>query len=362
MKKIEPDKPQPFHKGRGAASNITGRFAEYSSSRESDGWQTEAEPLERLLTTAIEEKAKSIIATNQSPDIPFTQSINPYRGCEHGCVYCYARPAHAYMDLSPGLDFESKIFFKANASRLLEQTLRKPSYVCSPIALGANTDPYQPLEKEKGITQALLEVMQQFRQPVTIVTKSQLILRDLPILAEMAQDNLAQVAISVTTLDRDLKRKLEPRTAGPSARLRTIEQLSKAGIPTAVLAAPMIPALNDYELEAILKAGRDSGAERAAYILLRLPHEVAPLFREWLALHYPQRADHVMSLVQQSRGGRDYQSDFSQRRTGTGVFAQLLRQRFIVAIRKLGLNHRRLSLDNNQFKPPPLAGEQQSLF
>ncbi|WP_444890855.1 PA0069 family radical SAM protein [Microbulbifer sp. DLAB2-AA] len=362
MKKIESNNPQPLHKGRGAASNITGRFAEHISTRESDGWQTEAEPLERLLTTAIEEKAKSIIATNQSPDIPFTQSINPYRGCEHGCVYCYARPAHAYMDLSPGLDFESKIFFKANAPVLLEQTLRKPSYTCSPIALGANTDPYQPLEKEKGITQALLTVMQQFRQPVTIVTKSQLILRDLPILAEMAQDNLAQVAISVTTLERDLKRKLEPRTAGPSARLRTIEQLSKAGIPTAVLAAPMIPALNDCELEAILKAGRDSGAERAAYILLRLPHEVAPLFREWLSLHYPQRADHVMSLIQQSRGGRDYQSDFSQRRTGTGVFAQLLRQRFIVAIRKLGLNHRRLSLDSSQFNAPPLAGEQQSLF
>ncbi|WP_299584761.1 PA0069 family radical SAM protein [uncultured Microbulbifer sp.] len=362
MKRREPDKPQPFYKGRGAASNITGRFAEYSSTRESDGWQTEAEPLEQLLTTSIEEKAKSIIATNQSPDIPFTQSINPYRGCEHGCVYCYARPAHAYMDLSPGLDFETKIFFKPNAAELLEKALRKPNYVCSPIALGANTDPYQPLEKEKGITRTLLEVMQKFRQPVTIITKSQLILRDLPILAEMAQDNLAQVAVSVTTLDNDLKRKLEPRTAGPKARLRTIGALSENGIPTAVLAAPMIPALNDCELEAILKSGRESGAERAAYILLRLPHEVAPLFREWLAIHYPHRADHVMSLIQQSRGGQDYQSDFSQRRQGTGVFAQLLRQRFIVAIRKLGLNHRRLLLDCSQFDPPPQAGEQQCLF
>ncbi|MFA0810603.1 PA0069 family radical SAM protein [Microbulbifer epialgicus] len=351
-----------LHKGRGATSNITGRFASHSSILENDGWQTEPEPLERLPTEAIEEKAKSIIATNQSPDIPFTQSINPYRGCEHGCIYCYARPAHSYMDLSPGLDFESKIFFKPNAADLLKKALRRPNYQCSPIALGANTDPYQPLERGKEITRALLQVMQQFAQPVTIVTKSQLILRDLPILAEMAQDNLAQVAVSVTTLDKALKRKLEPRTAEPATRLRTIEQLCKAGVPTAVLAAPIIPALNDCELESILKAGRDAGAERAAYILLRLPHEVAPLFREWLSVHYPQRAKHVMSLVQQSRGGQDYQSDFSQRRTGSGVFAQLLRQRFIVTIKKLGLNHRRLSLNCSLFQPPPQAGEQQSLF
>ncbi|WP_020411805.1 PA0069 family radical SAM protein [Microbulbifer variabilis] len=354
--------PLRLHKGRGAASNITGRFASHSSTYESDGWQVDLEPIERLITTAIEEKAKSIIATNQSPDIPFTQSINPYRGCEHGCIYCYARPAHAYMDLSPGLDFESKIFFKPNAADLLEQALRKPGYQCSPIALGANTDPYQPLEKDKKITRSLLEVMQKFNQPVTIVTKGQLILRDLPILAEMAQDNLAQIAISVTTLNNELKRKLEPRTAGPAARLRIIEQLSTTGIPTAVMAAPMIPALNDNELEKILKAGHDAGATRAAYILLRLPHEVAPLFREWLSAHYPLKAGHVMSLVQQSRGGRDYQSEFSQRRTGTGIFAQLLRQRFIIAIKKLGLNHRRLSLDCSQFCRPPQPGDQQILF
>lgn len=354
--------PLRLHKGRGATSNITGRFASYSSTRENDGWQTDQEPVERLLTEAIEEKAKSIIATNQSPDTPFTQSINPYRGCEHGCVYCYARPAHAYMDLSPGLDFESKIFFKPNAAELLERSLRKPGYQCSPIALGTNTDPYQPLEKDKEITRSLLMVMQQYRQPVTIVTKGQLILRDLLILAEMAQDNLAQVAISVTTLENELKRRLEPRTAGPAARLRTIEQLSNAGIPTAVMAAPIIPALNDCELEKILTAGHEAGATRAAYILLRLPHEVAPLFREWLLAHYPQRAEHVMSLIQQSRDGRDYQSEFSQRRTGTGVFAQLLRQRFIVAIKKLGLNHRRLSLDCSQFQPPPQPGDQQTLF
>ncbi|MDP5208352.1 PA0069 family radical SAM protein [Microbulbifer sp. 2205BS26-8] len=354
--------PLRHHKGRGAASNMAGRFTPYSSTREGDGWAVKAEPLERLLTEAIEEKARSIIATNQSPDIPFTQSINPYRGCEHGCIYCYARPAHAYMDLSPGLDFESRIFFKPNAATLLEQALRRRNYRCSPIALGTNTDPYQPLEKEKGITRTILQMMQQFRQPTTIVTKGQLILRDLPILAEMAQDKLVQIAISVTTLDNALKRKLEPRTAGPSARLRIIEQLSGAGIPTTVLAAPMIPALNDCELEAILTAARDAGAEHAAYILLRLPHEVAPLFREWLAVHYPQRARHVMSLIRQSRGGQDYQSDFSQRRTGTGVFAQLLRRRFHVATGKLGLNNRRLSLDCSGFRPPPEAGEQRVLF
>lgn len=354
--------PPRHHKGRGAASNIPGRFTHHSSTRESDGWAVVAEPLERLLTEAVEEKARSIIATNQSPDIPFTQSINPYRGCEHGCIYCYARPAHAYMDLSPGLDFESRIFFKPNAATLLEQALRRRNYQCSPIALGTNTDPYQPLEKEKCITQALIQVMQQFQHPATIVTKGQLILRDLPILAEMAQDKLVQVAISVTTLDNALKRTLEPRTAGPSARLRIIEQLSSAGIPTAVLAAPMIPALNDCELEAILTAARDAGAEHAAYILLRLPHEVAPLFREWIAVHYPQKARHVMSLIRQSRGGEDYQSDFSQRRTGTGVFAQLLRRRFHVATKKLGLNDRSLSLDCSRFRPPPQPGEQRALF
>ncbi|AWF80638.1 radical SAM protein [Microbulbifer sp. A4B17] len=356
-----PKAPSP-RKGRGTANNLPGRFAQLCSSRESDGWQTEPDEPVRLITSATEEKAKSIIATNQSPDIPFSQSINPYRGCEHGCIYCYARPAHAYMDLSPGLDFETKLFYKANATELLEKALRKKNYQCSPIALGANTDPYQPLEREKGITQNLLELMQEFRQPVTIITKSQLILRDLPLLAEMAQDNLAQVAISVTTLDNTLKRKLEPRTAGPSARLRTIEKLSSAGIPTAVLAAPMIPALNDSELEAILSAAKDSGAVRAAYILLRLPYEVAPLFREWLQVHYAERAKHVMSLVQQSREGKDYQSEFSQRRTGTGIFAQLLQRRFQVAIKKLGLDHRRLTLDCSQFKPPPCANEQQDLF
>lgn len=332
------------------------------STRESDGWQTEEEPLERVLTEAIEEKAKTIISTNSSPDLPFSQSINPYRGCEHGCTYCFSRPSHAYMDLSPGLDFESKIFFKPNAPELLEKALRKRGYQCSPIAMGTNTDPYQPLEREKRITRQLLETMQRFNQPVTLVTKSQLILRDLPLLAEMAKDRMAQVAISVTTLSNDLKRKLEPRTAGPAARLRALEQLSSAGIPTAVMAAPMIPALNDSELEAILTAAKNAGAGYAAYVLLRLPHEVAPLFRQWLAVHYPERAAHVMSLVQQSRDGRDYRSDYAQRQTGTGIFAQLLRQRFRVAIKKLGLNQRGLKLDCSHFRPPPQAGDQQSLF
>ncbi|WP_295804121.1 PA0069 family radical SAM protein [uncultured Microbulbifer sp.] len=349
-------------KGRGAVSNLAGRFVDAVSTRESDGWEDQLEPVTTIATVAIEEKARSIITRNNSPDLPFSQSINAYRGCEHGCIYCYARPAHAYVDLSPGLDFETRLFFKPNAAELLEQALRKPGYRCSPIALGTNTDPYQPLEKHKRITREILETLQHFQHPVTIVTKSQLILRDLPLLAEMAQDGLAHVGISVTTLDNDLKRKLEPRTAGPGARLRTIEALSDAGIPTAVMAAPMIPALNDCELEAILSRSREAGAIHAAYILLRLPFEVAPLFRQWLAEHYPERAEHVMSIVQQSRGGRDYQSSFGERQRGNGVFAQLLQQRFRVHCRKLGLNQNKLKLDCDRFTPPPQSGDQQSLF
>ncbi|AQQ68170.1 radical SAM protein [Microbulbifer agarilyticus] len=349
-------------KGRGAVSNLAGRFVDQVSSRESDGWETTLEPLERIETVAIEEKARSIIATNQSPDLPFSQSINPYRGCEHGCIYCYARPAHAYMDLSPGLDFETQLFFKPNATELLQQALRKPKYQCSPIALGTNTDPYQPLEKDKQITRRILQTLQEHQHPVTIVTKGQLILRDLPILAEMAQDNLAHVAISVTTLDNELKRRLEPRTAGPNARLRMIEALSSAGIPTAVMAAPIIPALNDAELEQILTRAHAAGAIHAAYILLRLPFEVAPLFRQWLQEHYPERAQHVMSIVQQSRGGKDYQSEFGSRQRGNGVFAQLLQQRFKITCRKLGLNERKLNLDCNKFTLPPQSGDQHSLF
>lgn len=362
MANDSPSNPTRLHKGRGAVSNLAGRFADQVSSRESDGWALELEQLERIETVAIEEKAKSIIATNSSPDIPFTQSINAYRGCEHGCVYCYARPAHAYMDLSPGLDFETRLFYKPNAAELLEQALRRKGYQCSPIAMGTNTDPYQPLEKDKQITRRILQTLQLYRHPLTIVTKSQLILRDLPILTEMAQENLVHVAISVTTLDNELKRRLEPRTAGPAARLRTIEALSSAGIPTAVMAAPMIPALNDSELENILTSASEAGAIQAAYILLRLPFEVAPLFRQWLAEHYPQRAAHVMSLVQQSREGKDNQSEFGERQRGTGVFAQLLRQRFKVHCRKLGLNERKLALDCNRFTLPPRPGDQQSLF
>ncbi|MBB5209880.1 PA0069 family radical SAM protein [Microbulbifer hydrolyticus] len=362
MANESPTNQSRAHKGRGAVSNLAGRFVDQVSTRKSDGWQLEPEALERIHTTATEEKARTIIATNSSPDLPFSQSINPYRGCEHGCIYCYARPAHAYMDLSPGLDFETRLFFKPNAAELLEQALRKTSYRCSPIALGTNTDPYQPLEKDKQITRQILQTLQRYQHPVTIVTKGQLILRDLPLLAEMAQDNLAHVAISVTTLDNDLKRRLEPRTAGPAARLRTIEALANAGVPTAVMAAPVIPALNDCELEKILESAQSAGAIHAAYILLRLPFEVAPLFRQWLHEHYPERATHVMSIVQQSRGGRDYQSEFSQRQRGTGVFAQLLQQRFRVTCRKLGLNERKLNLDCSRFLRPPQSGDQHTLF
>ncbi|GAA5523780.1 hypothetical protein Maes01_00329 [Microbulbifer aestuariivivens] len=362
MASDHPDNPTQALRGRGAVSNLAGRFAQSTSALESDGWDLEAPPPRRLETEALPERAKSIIATNRSPDLPFEQSINPYRGCEHGCIYCYARPAHAYVDLSPGLDFETRLFFKPDAPALLERALRKPGYRCKPIALGSNTDPYQPLERDKRLTRKLLQVMQRFQQPVTIVTKGQLILDDLPLLAEMARDNLCQVAISVTTLDNALKRRLEPRTAGPAARLRTIEALRYADIPVAVMAAPMIPAINDSELEAILSAAHAAGAEQAAYILLRLPHEVAPLFRQWLQEHYPERMSHVMSLIRQSRGGRDYDSSFSQRQTGSGVFAQLLAQRFRISCRKLGLNQRRQTLDCSHFAAPPRAGEQQSLF
>jgi DNA repair photolyase len=343
---------------RGTASNPHNRFAPSRSLAEDDGWYQEV-PLTQG-TQVTSETAKSIITRNSSPDIPFDRSINPYRGCEHGCIYCYARPSHAYWDMSPGLDFETKLIAKTNAAAVLEQQLSKPGYRCAPITLGANTDPYQPIEREYKITRAVLEVLLRYRHPVTIITKGSLILRDLDLLAELAKQNLVSVFISLTTLDDELKRILEPRAAAPKARLRAIRVLRDAGIPVGVLCAPMIPMINDMELEAMLSEAKAAGALSASYVMLRLPLEVAPLFEEWLQAHYPQRAEHVMSLVRQVRGGEIYDSRFGVRMRGEGPFADLLAQRYRMAIKRLGLNQREsFNLDSEAFCPP---GGQMSLL
>ena len=315
-------------------------------------------------TVCVPETAKSIIARNKSPDIPFEQSINPYRGCEHGCIYCYARPTHAWLDLSPGLDFETRLTYKRNAAALLEEELRRPGYVCKSIALGANTDPYQPVEKTHRITRQVLEVLQRFRHPFTIVTRSTLITRDLDILSDMAADGLCSVAVSVTTLSRELKRVMEPRAPSGQMRLRAIEALNRAGVPVSLMFAPVIPALNDSEMEHILQLGAAAGARGAGYVMLRLPLEIRDLFEEWLREHYPLKADHVMNLVRQARGGREYDSRFGHRMRGTGVFADLIENRFRVACRKHGLTGGRAvrGADTSRFKVPPATGDQFSLL
>ena len=344
-------------KGRGATSNRASRYAETVVERE-PGDETQVP-----VTECLPETVKTIISRNQSPDIPFEQSINPYRGCEHGCVYCYARPTHAWLGLSPGLDFETRLSYKHNAAAALERELRKPGYVCKPITIGANTDPYQPIEKEYRITRQILEVLQRFRHPLALITKGSLIERDLDILTELAGDGLVSVAISVTTLDDELKRCMEPRAASASARLHCIETLATAGVPVSLLFAPVIPALNDADLESILRLSAQAGASEAAYILLRLPLEISALFQEWLREHYPLRADHVLSLVRQCRGGRDYDSRFGHRMRGTGAFAELLEQRFRLACRKYGLQRREQQTGNCRlFKPPEAPGDQYDLF
>ena len=338
-------------RGRGTASNPHNRFAPTRVIASDDGWFEEVPP--SRATEVRAETAKTIISRNQSPDLPFDRSINPYRGCEHGCIYCYARPSHAYWDLSPGLDFETRLIAKTNAAALLQQQLSKPGYQCAPINLGANTDPYQPIEREHRLTRQCLEILLDYRHPVTIVTKGALILRDLDLLAELARQRLVAVYISLTTLDDELKRILEPRAAAPSARLRAIRVLRQHAIPVGVLCSPMIPMINDMELERLLDAARQAGAQSANYMLLRLPREVAPLFEEWLRVHRPQRAEHVLSLIRQSRGGELYDSRFGARFRGEGAFAELLAQRFAVAIRRLGLQRRQaLQLDCSRFAPP----------
>ena len=345
-------------RGRGTASNPHNRFAPNRSVAEDDGWYQEV-PLTQGTEVRFE-TAKSIITRNSSPDLPFDRSINPYRGCEHGCIYCYARPSHAYWDLSPGLDFETKLIAKSNTAALLEQQLSKPGYRCAPINLGSNTDPYQPIEREQQLTRRTLEVLLRYRHPVTIVTKGSMILRDLDLLSELARQRLVAVMISLTTLDDELKRILEPRAAAPKARLRAIRVMRGAGIPVGVLCSPMIPMINDSELESLLSEAHAAGAQSAAYMMLRLPLEVAPLFEEWLAAHYPQRAAHVLSLIRQSRGGELYDSRFGARMRGEGPFADLLAQRFAKALKRLGLNRRGgFDLDCSAFCPP---GGQMSLL
>src|SRR4249919_3145620 len=330
--------------GRGAATNRSGRYEPVAYEPVDDGWESLGE-LEALTTEVQEVPARRIIARNTSPDIGFDRSINPYRGCEHGCIYCFARPTHAYLGLSPGLDFETKILFKPDAAKLLTAELASPKYRPDVIAMGTNTDPYQPVERELKVTRQILGVLSEFNNPVGIVTKGQLITRDIDILGDMAKRNLAEVFVSITTLDKDLARAMEPRASAPHRRLEAIRALSAAGIPTGVMTAPMIPGLNDHEMESILEAAKEAGATRAGFTLLRLPLEIKELFEEWLRQHRPDRAEKVLSLVRQMRGGALYQSGFGVRMRGEGPLADLLRARFTAAVKRLELNRLRFRLE-----------------
>jgi DNA repair photolyase len=346
-------------KGRGAGANPEGRFESVRREAVDDGWfpDDEASPA-RPATTVSEERVRSIIARNDSPDVPFEQSINPYRGCEHGCVYCYARPSHSYLGLSPGLDFETKLTAKTNAAERLRAALAKPGYRPSPINLGANTDPYQPIERRYAVTRQLLEVLAEARHPCTVITKSAMVERDLDLLEPMARDGLVAVLVSVTSLDNRLSAKLEPRASAPHRRLQAIRKLSEAGVPVGVLVSPVIPRLTDEDLEEVLARARAAGARQASYAIVRLPHEVAELFRDWLALHYPERAEHVMSLVRQMRGGRDNDPRFSLRMRGEGAFAELIARRFKVAVRRLGYTTGEAwDLRCDLFRPPGPQGQ-----
>lgn len=327
-------------KGRGAISNPAGRFERTPSAEVADGWdhfEDEAFAVPDPRTTFTPDQTRDIIATNSSPDIPFGQSVNPYKGCEHGCVYCYARPTHAFLDLSPGLDFETRIFYKTGSAERLREAFDRPGYECRTLAIGTNTDPYQPGEKEYRVTRRVLETLLAYRHPVSIVTKGALILRDLDLLGDLAADGLASVAISITTLDNDLKTKLEPRTASPGARLRTVRALAGAGVPVGVMLAPVIPFINDHEIEAIVAQSADAGAGSVGYVMLRLPFEVKDLFAEWLAEHYPQKAERVLNRVRDLRGGKAYDAQWGVRMRGKGVYADLIARRFEVALRKHGL-------------------------
>jgi DNA repair photolyase len=350
-----------LERGRGSRSNPSHRFDTYIKDYVDDGWESLAD-LPPLKTEVFVETPKTIITRNQSPDISFDRSINPYRGCEHGCTYCYARPAHAYMGLSPGLDFESKLFIKPNAAALLREEFTATNYVPATIALGANTDPYQPIEKQYRITRQLIEVMSEFKHPFGIVTKNAMVVRDIDLLQPLAEQGLVKVALSVTTLDGKLARAMEPRASISSKRLAAIELLAKAGIPTVVMMGPIIPGLNDHEIENILTAARNAGAREARYTMLRLPFEVRGIFKDWLEKAYPDRYARVMSQIRETRGGKETASQFGERMTGSGPVAWLIGRRFQLACQKLGLNTSRLKLRNDLFQVPPKVGEQMQLF
>jgi DNA repair photolyase len=348
-------------RGRGTASNASGRYEPLARVAFDDGWQG-LDELPPFQTTVTADSTRKIIARNDSPDISFDRSINPYRGCEHGCVYCFARPTHAYLGLSPGLDFESKLFMKPNAPELLERELSAPGYVPKIIAIGTNTDPYQPIERRFKIMRGILEVLERAGHPVGIVTKSTLVLRDLDILARMAERNLVKVAVSVTTLDAKLARTMEPRAPTPPRRLETLRQLVKAGVPTSAMVAPVIPALNDAEIERILEAVAAAGVRHAGYVLLRLPLEVRDLFREWLIENYPDRYRHVFKLVRDTRGGKDYDSSFGKRMTGSGPVAWMVGRRFEVACERLGINKTKVATTTEHFRTPRPPAQQLDLF
>jgi len=374
-------------RGRGALSNAVGRYEKQTRAlvddgwssgqamspstlpsgratelRTDDGWRDDDLAPPPLRTEVTRDSTRTIIARNTSPDISFDRSINPYRGCEHGCIYCFARPTHAYLGMSPGVDFESRLFAKPNAAELLAKELSAPGYVPKLIAIGTNTDAYQPIEKKMRIMRSILEVLRDFKHPVGIVTKSPLVLRDIDILSDMAREGLAKVALSVTTLDRKLARTMEPRAGTPQRRLQAIRALSEAGIPTGVMFAPVIPALNDGEMETVLGAAAECGARTAGYVLLRLPLEIKDLFREWLEVNEPGRAKHVMSLIRQMRGGKDYDAQWNVRMKGTGPYAEMIARRFQMAVKRLGLNKESRPLTVAKFRRPPRTGDQLSLF
>ena len=355
--------PGERRRGRGAATNVSGRFEILSREDFDDGWTRDEAP-EPLATEVTWEKPKVIITRNQSPDIPFDRSINPYRGCEHGCFYCFARPTHAYMGLSPGLDFESRLFAKEGAAELLERELAAPKYTPATIALGTNTDPYQPIERRYRITRSLIETLRRARHPATIVTKSNLVLRDLDLLTDMARDGLVKVFLSVTTLDRALARKMEPRAPTPQKRLEAIEALNRAGVPVGVMVAPIIPAINDAEIETILTRAYAAGAREGGYVVLRLPHELRDMFREWLQVHYPDRLKRAVSLTQSMREGKDYESQWGLRMAGSGPYAWMIGRRFEMAARRLGFSETKRTLRADLFRrPAPAAKDAQlSLF
>ncbi|WP_448326382.1 PA0069 family radical SAM protein [Sulfitobacter sp. M13] len=348
--------------GRGTASNQSGRFEPLTVEAVADGWDGDGDPLPVLRTQVSFEVPRSVISYNQSPDLPFDRSINPYRGCEHGCVYCFARPSHAYLGLSPGLDFETRLIARPGAPEVLRRELAAKKYQVAPIAIGTNTDPYQPIEQDHRIMRSLLEVLSEANHPVAIVTKGSLIERDIDILSDMAARGLCRVGVSVTTLDARLSRLMEPRVPAPKRRLQMIERLAAAGIPVRVMASPMVPALTDPELEAILQAGRDAGAVAASWIMLRLPREVSPLMQDWLATHYPDRAGRIMARLREMHGGKEYDANWHRRMRGEGPYAEMIAQRFVLAVKRLGLNTLLPPMRCDLFRPPKRASAQLNLF